>query len=248
MSTISRSDPRIPPELRTPPPRSVRIRRFTTVFFVAIFFAVTLLLVTWCTVEPILYYHSPIVRATVTKLNISATRKNTYYNVYYRYPSGSAQLDDHSAVTHDLYSALHVGDPIMVHAMTIGSWHFTEPDAPSGNFLLGLLIIGFIAIVWIGLTALIARAGWFRPRQLIRDGEPLIGQIVDKKMVMAGRRPARQLTYEYQAPGQQPMAGRMIVRSDEYAAAVLGAQVVVIYDPGRPSRSIIYDYADFAAG
>src|SRR5260370_1218556 len=88
----------------------------------------------------------------------------------------------------------------------------------------------------------------------MREGTATSAKIMHKKEVL-GRSPAYTVAYEYQAPSEAvaglassapvTVKASMRVSPEDFQEAVIGDEVVVLYRPERPRRSVICRYADY---
>src|SRR5205823_12903953 len=91
-------------------------------------------------------------------------------------------------------------------------------------------------------------------RRLIRQGAAASATIIEKKEI-AGRPSRHTIHYEYRVPSEAVdgqvlstpvlLTASMKVRPQDYQQAQIGDQVVVLYHPERPRRSVIYRYSDY---
>ena len=129
----------------------------------------------------------------------------------------------------------------------VGSWHYSELNS-SGQDNAVLRIFLWIWGVMLSITMLgMLRRAWLTPRRLVRDGQAVIGRITDKRMEQAGRSKAPTLFYEYEPAGGEVVKSRISVPRKTFVTTEAGSDVVVVYDPDRPRRSLIYDVCDFEA-
>jgi hypothetical protein len=198
--------------------------------------------------ETVFLDFGPLTNATVTKLDTaSGSKGQTHYDVYYVYNAGTSLIADSATVLQSRYEAMHAGDTIPIRAIAIGTWHFSELNS-SGEDHAMIRIFLWIWGIMLSVTMLvIMRRAWLLPRRIIRDGVAVIGRITDKRMEPAGRSKAPTLFYEYQPTGAEVVKSRMSVSRKTFAAAEPKSSVVVVYDPAKPWRSLIYDVCDFEA-
>jgi hypothetical protein len=145
------------------------------------------------------------------------------------------------------YAALHVGDLIAVRAVAAGSWHFSELDSAGQDHAVMRIFLWIWGIMLSATMLLMVRRVWLLPRQLVRDGQAVIGRITDKKFEPAGRSKTPTLLYQYEPADGEMVKSRMSVSRKAFAAAERGSEVVVLYDPAKPRRNLIYDVCEFEA-
>lgn len=95
-------------------------------------------------------------------------------------------------------------------------------------------------------------APW-RQRQLLRSGSVTTGVVVHRSETK-GRGAMLRLTYEYEvlAPdtgelprGTDTVRAKLNMPGTDFVGRQVGDQVIVIYAPDRPRRSVLYEYADY---
>jgi hypothetical protein len=259
MAVAARFDPRIPPELRTPPGRPVRLRGslggmlvaslFVFVFIAMLFFEIA---------EPIFLISTPTVPGRVVSLYVRHG-KGTAYVVRYQYGVGASRYSDEQSIPQELYDKLQLASPIRIHVVALGSWRFSEMDMSWNAYAAMRWVLWMITAIWSFIITTLIRKNWTGPRWLVRHGEPVVGRIVSKtapgedKMKSfriirdTPKTPEYFVSYEYQPSFGQPLNSKMPVSRKQFDAIEPDTQVVVLYDPVKPQRSIIYDLCDFVA-
>jgi uncharacterized protein DUF3592 len=259
MTVAARFDPRIPPELRTPPGRPVKLRGglggmlvaslFVLVFIGMLFFAIA---------EPIFLISTPTVPGRVVSL-YERHGKGTAYVVRYQYSVGASRYSDEQSIPQELYDKLQLASPIRIHVAALGSWRLSEMDVSWHAYAVMRWVLWMIAAIWSVIITTLIRKNWTGPRWLVRHGEPVVGRIVSKTApsnetiksfrVISDRQktPEYFVSYEYQPSFGPPLNSKMPVSRKQFDAIEPGSQVVVLYDPVKPQRTIIYDLCDFQA-
>jgi hypothetical protein len=183
--------------------------------------------------------------ATVTYLKIShGIKHNTTYHVGYEYVLAGKALAADESVTDALYHSLHVGQAVPVRAVRLGPLHYVEMD--NGDVRL-FVVLG---LAWNILFLLFLFAWVTLPRRLIRSGKPAWGQITGKRAENGSNVTSYCVEYRFQTPNRATRDWRMYVSRRFYDQAVVGADVVVLYDLKRDGsvQSLIYDFCDYIAG
>jgi hypothetical protein len=90
------------------------------------------------------------------------------------------------------------------------------------------------------------RGLWVSPRALVRDGQPIFGQITNK-WTQRRRGPKYWLQYSYELNPNRPLKSTMPVTAAIYDQAQKDARVLILYDPDHPRQSVIYSYCGYQA-
>jgi len=234
MAVTGRFDPRIPPQLRKAGPRMVRGRRYDRLILPAIFMVVGLGVLVAVVAEALFLAVAPITNATITaKYTTSGGKGGIKYHLRYIYGSGTSRITDSGQLSESRYATLQVGDTISIRALGSGS--------------LVRLFCWLWAIGSIGGTLVMMRQLWLLPRQLVRDGQVIIGHITDKKIRRSRSGQTCTLFYEYHPVTGEAIHSKMSMVRGQFNAPEPGSDVVVLYDPAKPKRSIVYDACDFEA-
>jgi hypothetical protein len=102
-----------------------------------------------------------------------------------------------------------------------------------------------LAIGWI-----LFYATWLSPwrsHRLVRHGQATFGAVVEKSVIHGARRLlAFALTYQFKAHGTLRRR-RIRIGPQRYDSAEVKDLVIILFDPARPGRNIVYDYCDFIA-
>jgi hypothetical protein len=180
--------------------------------------------------------------------------------VEFTYRVRSEDYTAEDTVDEDAFDWLHVGTPIEVRVLPMWPQR-AQLVKPPGHAGRGSAVGLYFALLGnLGLAFLVRRClrEPLRQRALVREGVATEGVILEKE-VDVGRRPSWGLHYSYRAPrygsahaeegavGKKEWQVRMLVNRADYEAARVGAAVTVLYDPRRPSSSLIYPFADYEA-
>jgi hypothetical protein len=200
-----------------------------------------------------LHFFGTVVPAQVTRIwNEPGPRgPSSYVAVAYRYDD--TEYAQKLRISNAEAKALRVGDAFQVEVLA------ERPDQAvqyfeKYPFWFVTTVCCFLASI---PTAAAGTALWvllgvpWRLRSLLRRGEAATGVIVDRKE-QPGRPPTYTLTYEFR-PAARPWEGAaapavratMRVWPEDFQGCQVGDQVVIVYHPARPRRSVIYRYADF---
>jgi len=88
-----------------------------------------------------------------------------------------------------------------------------------------------------------------RNKRLVRSGQPVIGQITEKRMRGGKHGVTAFIGYKFSlgAPPRQ-FDNNQRVDGNYYNRLEVGDSVTVLYDPARPKRNVIYECCDFRVG
>jgi hypothetical protein len=258
MAQAAQFDPDFPVELRQPPPRSVQRRlgrRSSVPRVVRLLLLIGCALLFLCVAELLFLRLTPAIPGRVISMKTTTSIVNhglrTRYTIDYSYDSAGAQIADSQLVPGRAYNSIHADQPILVHAITLGSLHFSELQlSPADYFTIRWpLWLGALSstIATICVLLMLRRRGiWVSPRRLVRGGEPVFGQITNK-WTQRGRGLSYWVDYTYEPPGGKALKRSMSVTSDDYDQAIKNARVLILYDPANPRRSVIYRYCSYRA-
>jgi hypothetical protein len=199
-------------------------------------------------VEPILVFLVPAqpARVTATWRDLKARGGTVYYVEYQLVRSGYIGRDE---VLLGEYQAYHVGQIVEAHAMQLGKIGYSALDRSLRAYARYRLIIWFgaafaLAISWVFFYAL-----WFSPWRshwLVKYGKATFGAIVAKSVICSRRQCSYMLTYQFKAQGNL-WASRIRISPQRFDSAGLKDLVIILFDPKRPGRNIVYDYSSFMA-
>jgi hypothetical protein len=188
-----------------------------------------------------------------------ATTKNNRVEFTYHVKGQEYSAED--TVDEDTFGWLHVGTPVKVRVLA--AWPrqplLVEPAGQAGRDDGIYLWLAILANVGLGIVLWAYLRAPLRRRALVRVGIATEGVVVGKE-VGAGKRPSWFVQYSYRAPrhgvtydaavtGSSAVPEKewqvlMGVARKDFDAAEVGAGVTVLYDPRKPSRSVIYAYAE----
>lgn len=255
---LATPDPLIPAELRQPPPRHVRATgqsmfRFRRTLFMVILEATALVGLILCVLDAFML-RAPTVPGVVQHIRRHEDSKhNRSWTMQYTYelPGAAGKQSLQDKISEAEAYRYHRGGPVRVHVWRLGSWHYALIDRSFGELagvrLFPWLEAGWCSVIFGFFLILLWRKSNLR-RQLVRRGTPVVGRIIDKTITRV-RYTNYYVNYNFaalEAPAQ-PLSGEMIVTRDQYNAAVVGQNAVVLYDPGRPNRNALYVFTGFSA-
>jgi hypothetical protein len=203
--------------------------------------------------ESIVVFLVPAQPARVVALSRdSKARGASRYYIEYQFDGSGFTVRDE--VLPAEYQAFQVGQAVKAHVIHLGPLGYSALDRSPGAYA------HYRMILWVGTLFALVIGGvlfyaiWLLPsrsRWLARHGEATFGTVVDKNLLGCGgccgrRRSSCTLTYRFNSQGT-PRARRILISPQRYDSAGVKDQVIVLFDPARPSRNIVYDYCDFIA-
>jgi hypothetical protein len=199
--------------------------------------------------EPILVFLIPAQPARVIAVwgDLNDRRGASYYITYRFDRSGFTGRDE---LFPDEYRTLQVGQTVKAHLIRLGPVGYSVLDRPVGAYARYRSILWFGALFASAIGAVFFHTLWFAPRRalwLTRYGEATFGAVVNKGVIQTRRRHLYfTLTYQFKVRGMLQVQ-RMRVSAHRYDSAELKDLVIVLFDPARPNRNIVYEYCDFIA-
>jgi hypothetical protein len=247
-----RFNPLIPAELRSRPPRQTQLRegRGPRVMGIRVFMLPHLLIGFVALVivigEPIWLWTYPPVLARVTTMQRTVNAKGQDRDrITYDYPWRGQRISDSARVSADAYQKLQSSQTVKVHALGIGGHIFSELDVTPGQYTASRWFLWPWALAWNGMLFFMLRQP-LQARRLVRDGEPVVGKIVNKK-AYGGKSARYRVSYEYSPPAGGARQGGMTVARADFDSASTGKEVTVLYDPNCPGSAAVYEYGDYRA-
>jgi hypothetical protein len=210
------------------------------------FFAALLGLVV---LEPIVVFLLPAQPARIVGQwrEFKARRGTTYYIEYQFDRSG---FIGHDEVLPDEYQAFQTGQAVKAHAIHVGAVGYSALDRSLKAYARYRMILWFGALFALAIGGVLFYATWLLPWRscwLARHGEATFGAVVEKSIVHGRRRYLFfTLTYQFKARGAL-RARRIHISPQRYDSAGIRDLVIILFDPARPGRNIVYDYCDFIA-
>jgi hypothetical protein len=195
-----------------------------------------------------------VVPGKVQRLYTSHGKGGTYHQVAYTFALPGAEGAGDATVDEAAFNRMAKGDPVTVRVLPgfrMGPQLLLEgARGPlSDSWKMALFIVG-----WDGLMSIIVWQAVVRPlrqRALVRHGAAVPGQITEKHATSSGKSRGYKVHYTYIAPapgpGGQDMEYQrvMSVQEEDYDRLRAEDRVIVIYDPRKPHRSLVYRCADY---
>jgi hypothetical protein len=247
------NDSPIPPELRRSP-RVVRRKAGTLLLVVvgriltAPILAAAVGLVGLAVFEPVVVFLIPGQPARVVGKGETDGKRQAGYYVEYRFDRSGFTARDQ--ILPGEYSAFAVGQAISAHVVHLGPVGYATLDRswPAYRRYRSILWFGTVFASVIG--GVLFYGVWLLPWRawgLVRNGEAAFGAVVAKSIIRGPRRFLHfTLTYQFKARGEL-RATKIHISPQRYDATGVKDLVIILFDPNRPSRNIVYDYCDFIA-
>ena len=197
--------------------------------------------------DPIVVFLLPAQSARIVGLRrVSETHRGTADHIEYRFDrSGFIGID---VVLPEEYQAFRVGQAVKAHVIHLGPLGYSALDRSMGDYVRYRKILWFGAAFALAIGGVLFCAVWLLPWRshwLLRYGKATFGAVVEKTIVHGGRRHFYfTLTYQFKALGSL-QARRISISPRRYDSTDVKDLVVILFDPGHPSRNIVYDYCDF---
>lgn len=193
--------------------------------------------------------------AVVKKSERRGSKGKMSYTVEYEYMVAGRLHTAQVSVNADEYRQVAAGDQFAVRALESAPESGPWPRLPGQTPILDVAGMWLFALFWNGILSVFLWVVYLRPwrmRRLVRWGRPAPGIVRDTTMSVSKGTKTYHLTYEYAAAddGGEPavFTGKMACTQALAAGARPGDLVTVLYDPRKPRRSLIYQYADHRVG
>jgi hypothetical protein len=199
--------------------------------------------------EPIVLFLLPAQPAHVVRhtSQFKPRRGATYFIEYQFDRSGFTSRDQ---VLASEYQTFTDGQAIKAHLIHIGPLGYSALDRSLAAYAHYRMILWLGASFALAIGAVLFYAIWLSPWRahwLTKNGHATFGAVVEKSIVHGRRRHAYfTLTYQFKAQGIL-RARRIRISPRRYDSADVLDLVIILFDPTRPSRNIVYDYSDFIA-
>jgi hypothetical protein len=197
----------------------------------------------------------------ITGKVVTRDRGSAEARVTFTYFVGEQEHTAEVPVSEEAAAQLYVSKKIKARVLRWwpGNPRLVEPVSQSAGTAVYLwwLVVPWLAAV--GVVFWLYERRYRRQRRLVHQGRETSGKILGKETV-GGRSPTGLVHFSYWAPrdGTRPAAGDAVVphrewevlmpvRARDFETAQVGTAVTVLYDPHKPSRSMIYAFADYEA-
>jgi hypothetical protein len=208
---------------------------------------------------PVILIFGDDVPGVVTSLNTSRGKRGALnYHVHYSYAVGGANYSDSDSVKSDEYNSTRVGQPCTVRVLASLPWALPQRQSSKNPWLMLPLFL-VAALFWNAILCVFLWVAWIGPwqiRRLLKYGVPVAGQVKSKTQTRGSKGSMiYQIEYVYQPtvddqPGDasnQLLNKKMTISAKDFISAQQEQVVTVLFDPKKPKRSIVYDFADYVA-
>jgi hypothetical protein len=253
MTTLQETDSPIPRVLLRAP-RSVRRKPGTLGLLLfgrvltAPLLACCVALTAFVILEPIIFM-VPAQAARVVRL-WSEFRAHEGTSFYIRYRFDRSAFIGQCEVLPEEYRNFQVGQAVNAHLVHLGVLGYSVLGRSLSAYAHFRMILWFGAFFGAAIGAVVFYAVWILPWRshwLTQNGKATFGAVVEKSMILGARRHFYfTLKYQYKAFGVL-WARRINISPQRFDAAGEKDLIIILFDPARPSRNIIYDYCDFVA-
>ena len=197
--------------------------------------------------EPLVVFLIPAQPARVVGREVDQHRGSAYY-IDYRFDRSGFTGRDQVLLAE--YSAFQLGETVKAHLIHLGPLGYSALDRSPRAYARYRMIAWYAALFALMIGWILFYAIWLLPWRaywLTRHGQATFGAIVEKRVIHTLRRDLHfTLTYQFKAGGTL-RAKRIRISPRRYDSANLKDLVIILFDPVRPSRNIVYDYCDFVA-
>jgi hypothetical protein len=253
-STILNDLP-FPPELQKPPPREVRLKpdailkNLFTLGLMGIMglYSAAVILFFFC--EIAFQLSAPVVQGFVVDTSTHPGPKGgTWYAVTYQYTVSGVIHSNSQTVSESYFEHLLDGGVVPISTMVIGSTRYDEIHISADEYFQERGIIWAGSAVTCGLIIFMWRRSQLVLCEVVRSGEATVGIIESKKSYSTRNGKSYVVKYRFKdSQGQVLEGATMRVSEADYDLTLVGDRMVVLYDPLKPSRNLIYQYGPYGA-
>jgi hypothetical protein len=207
---------------------------------------------------PTLLIFGDDVPGVIAGLSTSPAKSGLNYHVHYSYTVDGLNYTDKDTVTAYDYSSTHVGQQCKVRVLQSLPSMLPQRLTAQSPWLVAPQYL-LMALLWNAFISIFVWLAWVAPwrtRQLLRFGVPVAGQIMMSNRIRGNKGGVTyQIQYEYLAliddqngeVSQQLLNGKMAISVKDFFSAEPGQVVTVLFDPKKPKRSLVYDFAEYQA-
>ena len=193
--------------------------------------------------------------ATVTGAKVwHSSKRGDSYALNYRFEAGGETRLDSAKVSWSVYQtyrnpvASQTNPPVTVHYLAVGPLHHSalrESGSPWSEISFMILWTVF----WNGVMSLFVYQMWVKPirtRRLYKNGDATTGKLVSKR-VRTGKSSSYYVSYRFNDPysGQAYESEIQVWKADDWAQAVEGQPVTVLFAHNNPKRSTVYEFGGY---
>ena len=248
------ADSPIPPVLLHKP-RTVRRKRGTLAplllarIFTAPLLAASAAILAVALLDPIVLFLLPAQPAhVINQTGQYKARRGTVYYIHYEFDR--SRFTSRDQVLPAEYPTFPIGQPVKAHLIHLGPLGYAVLDRSTGNYVRCRLVLWLGALFALTIGSALFHALWLTPRRahwLTQNGQATFGAVVEKRILHTRRRHLHfSLTYQFKAHGVL-RARQINISPARYESTGVKDLVIILFDPARPGRNIVYDYSDFIA-
>jgi hypothetical protein len=199
----------------------------------------------------VLQFAGTPVTATVTEtVNRAGGKGRRSYDVRYAYtdPWTGRRLADKQSVSKEEYHQVRAGQAVPGRALSVFGYRTSVTAA--GSAWRGTNFIGVCAAMGWAVTAVVVHSSWYVPAmrwRLVQHGVEAAGRVTRQQVGRKAKRDFHRLHYAYTAADGTWHGGHCDVSAHVYGRTAVGDGLVVLYDPDRPRRHVVYEFADVHA-
>jgi hypothetical protein len=199
--------------------------------------------------EPLILFLLPAQPAhIINQSGQSKPRRGTVYYIEYQFDRSGFTSQDQ--VQPAEYAAFQIGQPVKAHLIHLGPVGYAMLDRSPANYARYRMILWLGDLFALSIGTVLFHTIWLSPhraRWLTKNGQATFGAVVEKRIIHNRRRHLYfTLTYQFKVQGNLH-ARRIHISPQRYDSAGVKDLVIILFDPSRPSRNIVYDYSDFVA-
>jgi hypothetical protein len=169
---------------------------------------------------------------------------------------GGVAYDGSNSIGAAAFTQLRKGQEIQVQILAAAPTWEPCPVLPDHSPWTNVWLPASFGLFWstlVGLLVWIFVSSILRARRLVRYGLPTSG-VVTEKTIQRGKSTTYYLHYRFiperaenDEAASHSRSAKTMVQKKDYESAQRGDVVTVLYDPVRPDRSLIYEFADYRA-
>jgi hypothetical protein len=173
------------------------------------------------------------------------------YKLHYTYQRHNQTIQANAKIEkqdYDQYNTQPHPQSIIIHHLNLGIFSYTTPNTLSSQA--SRLFCAILAALFFNVSCYaMFHFSWLtnhRARRLYQRGFPAPGFIVSKRKVDDSDSPHCYITYTYTHPDSaQPVTTEQLIDNDLWDTIPINQPVTVLYDPAKPSRTLVYEYSGY---
>jgi hypothetical protein len=177
---------------------------------------------------------------------VSGDRLARWFNVKFSYDMGGARRVGRGTIDMAGDHPPLVGSGMAVKVLSFWPLRHAILKDDGGGW--STIIVGALFLMFCAIAAVLSVLVWIPPAlqfQLLRDGRAAAGTVVQKAFRRTFILQRHIIWYRYDAENGERWVGRAVVPRDRYGRLDEGQPVSVIFQMGRPWKSMLYENADY---